>query len=50
MRIFKVRHDSNVYQYFLPEEKGDHRVFSELDGTPKAGDWSPPPSSSTCRS
>ena len=42
IRVFRITTDVDRFQYFLTENRGDEELL-EMDGTPGAEKWSPPP-------
>lgn len=43
MRVFRLRHDSNSYQFLLPQRERDGEFFYTFDGNSRISDWQPPP-------
>lgn len=43
MKVLKIEHDTDRYQYFMPVDDKDALVFGIWDGSPRLATWSPPP-------
>src|SRR6266542_652906 len=43
MKVYRIAHDSNHYQFLLPKREKDALFFYDFDGTSRAVNWRPPP-------